>query len=526
MKKVFVFILLSLTYCLIHAQEKEDPVVMTIAGKDIPLSEFLFLAQKDEGVNLSDKKSLENYVELFKNFKLKVADAESRRIQESIKFQEELASYETQLKASYLSDKEGEAKAMHKVYDRFNDILSVSHIVFRLPEKTVSKDTMEVYNKAYETYKRILAGEDFTTLGEAFNADEDTKDVVYEDIGYVLPLQALKAFEDAAYALPVGTVSPPVRTAKGYHLIKVKERIQDPGRIRVAHILIGINDKKAEQDEEALEKQANDIYERVIKGEDFGTLALKYSADEKSGADQGLLPYFGLGEMIIDFEKAAFALKEIGEVSKPFRTRYGYHIIKLVDRKERPSYIEMERGLYLTMKQDEWNFELFNSFDETMKKKFGYTFYPEAYNELQKLCDDYFPTDSAFYNKGREMKKVLMQMNGVDFPQYEFVEYMRLFPFSAKTYSGDFLYEVYNLFVREIATELENRTLNSDHPEFSKLMQEYRDGILLFEISSEKVWDKPVEEQAGLEKQWMEELNKKFDTRVNWKVLKNIQKYI
>lgn len=525
MKKVFVLILLVLNCCLIYSQQKEDPIVMTIAGKEVPLSEFLFLAQKDEGVNLSDKKSLENYVEMFKNFKLKVAEAESKRFHESISFQEELNKYKAQLTASYLSDKEGEAKVMRKIYDRGGELISASHIVFKLPQKTVSKDTLEIYNKANEVYKRILAGEDFKTIGEAFNA-EDNNDIIYEVIGYMFPLQAVKALENAVYALPEGAISSPVRTTFGYHIIKIDQRIPNPGKIRVAHILINSDNPEKEQDDEALLKKANEIYEKAIAGEDFGELAKTYSTDKNSAEEGGALPYFGLGEMVLDFEKAAFALNNIGEISKPVKTRYGYHIIKLLDHKERAPYIDAERNIYLEMKEGEWSFELFESFDEAQKKKFGYTFNQDAYNDLQKLCDDYFPTDTAFYNRASQMTKTLMHMNGIDFPQNEFAEYLRIYPTSTKTYSGDFLSEVYQLFVHQIIIELEKRTLNEDHPEFPKLMQEYRDGILLFEISSDKIWDKPVEEQAELEKQWIKDLNNKFETKIDWKVLKNIKNYL
>lgn len=525
MKKIFVLILLGLNCCFIYSQKKEDPVVMTIAGKDIPLSEFIFLAQKDEGVNLLDKKSLENYVELFKNFKLKVADAESQRYHEPIRFQEELKSYTKQLTESYLSDKDGEAKAMKEVYERSKELLSVSHIVFRLPQQTVSKDTIGVYNKAYDVYKRILAGEDFKKIGEAYNAEKN-EDVIYEEIGYMFPLQSIKALENAAYSLPVGSISSPVRSNFGFHIIKVDERIPNPGRIKVAHILIGTDNPDGEQNDDALSKKAFEVYQKAIEGEDFEALAKAYSSDKSTAEEGGVLPYFSLGEMVTPFEKTAFALNEIGEISKPVKTRYGYHIIKLIDHKPIPSYIEVERNLYHTMKQGEWNFELFKAFDEAKKKKFGYTFNQDAYNDLQKLCDDYFPTDTAFYNRASQMTKTLMHMNGIDFPQNEFADYLRMYPLSTKTYSGDFLNEVYLLFVHEIVTQLEKRTLNEDHPEFPQLLQEYRDGILLFEISSAKIWDKPIEEQAELEKQWIKDLNDKFETKINWKILKDIKNYL
>jgi peptidyl-prolyl cis-trans isomerase SurA len=186
----------------------------------------------------------------------------------------------------------------------------------------------------------------------------------------------------------------------------------------------------------------------------------------------------------------------------------------------------MESSIHTIMRQGEWNFELFKAFEEREKKKFNYVFYPEAYAELQKLCDDYHPEDTAFYNRAKQLTKPLMMMNEASFPQNEFVEYLQLYPFSAKNYSGDFLYDIFRQFVRTVVTELEKRTLSEYHPEFDQLVKEYYDGILLFEISSNYVWDKPVEEQEQLEAEWIEELNRKYEVKLNQKVLKNLKKYL
>lgn len=525
MRKIFVLILLGLNFCLVYSQGKNDPVVMTIAGKDIPLSEFLFLAQKDEGVNLHDKKSLESYVELFKNFKLKVAEAEAENIHIATGFKNELSNYEKQLKISLLSDKEGESKAVRAIYDRGENILSVSHIIFQLPQITLTKDTVAVYNKANDVYKRILAGEDFETLGKTLEAENDS--IFFENIDHLYPLQALKAFENAAYSLPVGEVSKPTRTALGFHLIRVNKKNPDPGKVQVAHILIAPAEGE-DFDDEKLLKKANEVYEKAKNGEDFSELANTYSSD-KTDEDEnfdGIMPYFGLGEMVLPFEQAAFGLKEIGDIAEPFKTRFGYHIMKLIGKKERPSFEEMERGLYLAMDQGEWTFELSDSFVEREKEKFNYQFNEDAYNDLMKLCNDYFPTDTTFYNKAFQIDKTLMYMKGMEFPVSEFADYLKMYPLSTKTYAGDFLYDVYRFYVKTIATELEKRDLSKEHPEFSKLMKEYRDGILLFEISSKKIWNKPVEEQAKLEKQWLKELNKKYTTKINWDILKNINDYL
>ena len=523
MRKIFVLIV-GLNFCFAYAQQREDPTVMTVADVEVPLSEFLFLAQKDSEVNLLDKKSLENYVELFKNFKLKVAEASALRIQESLRFQEELASYRAQLMSSYLSDKDGEEQAMRKVYERTKEVLFLSHILFKMPGKSLPKDTLEVFNKANALYKRIVAGEDFTTLGQALEADENSE-AVYEEIDYMYPLQAYKVFEDVAYSLSEGEISAPVRSPLGYHIIQLRRRTIDPGSLQVAHILIQ-SPEYAPVDDETLLKRANEVYEKIQAGEDFGELAKTCSADENTREIGGVLPYFGLGSMVLPFEQAAFSLENIGDVSEPVQTRFGFHIIKLLDRKAYPSFAEIAQSIYMTMKEGERIHELSQSFDERQKEKLGFTLNQEAYNELLNLCDDYFPTDTAFYNRASTMTKTLMHLDGRDHPQFEFAEYVRLKPLSQQTYSADYLNEMFLFFVREIVTALEKIDLEEKNPEFRKLMNEYHDGILLFEVSSDRVWSRPVEEQAQIEQEWIKELNNTYKVDINWKVLNNLKNYL
>ena len=140
------------------------------------------------------------------------------------------------------------------------------------------------------------------------------------------------------------------------------------------------------------------------------------------------------------------------------------------------------------------------------------------------MCNDYFPSDRAFYEQAEKMEKTLMHLDGVDFPQNEFAYYLQRCPFSTKTYAGDFMWEVYNLFIRDIVTTSERKNLEQKHPEMEHLMQEYRDGMLLFEISNQKIWSKPAAEQAELEKQWVEELNKSYPVEINWRLLKKLGK--
>ena len=517
-------LLLSLGACVgltAYAQVLPDSVAMVVAGKQVPLAEFVYIAQKNAEVDLTDKQSVEQYVKLFKNFKLKVADAESQGLDQTDSFKKELEGYRHQLVDSYLSDKEAERQAVKAVYDRGEHTVEFSHILFRLPEQTVSKDTVPVYAEAMQVYNRLKQGESIEIVGKELS-EKDKEHVAYEYVRCLHPMQTIKTFEDAVYTLPIGEISQPVRTKLGFHLIQVHSRKPNPGRLHVSHILIAYPKDGTVQDSAAIKEKAEKIYQQAKGGADFGELATRYSADQTSAKKQGELPWFGVGEMLEPFETAAFQLTTPGQLSGLVQTRLGYHIIKLLERKGRTPFEQEEKSLRRKMGQGEHNFELYRAFDERMKREYNYHFYPEAYAELQTLCNDFFPTEKAFYEKAKEMNKTLIQLNGQDFPQSEFAYYLQRAPFSTKTYAGDFMQEVFDLFIRDIVTAFERKNLEQKHPEIPHLMQEYRDGILLFEISNQKVWSKPTTEQKALEETWIEELNRKYPVQVNWEALKKL----
>lgn len=524
MKKVLISILLffSLTG---FSNNLPDSVIMVVAGKPINLSEFLFIAQKNGEVNLKDKKSKEEYVELFKNFKLKVADAEAAGLDKKQTFKNELNVYQGQLLQSFLSDKKAEEAAAKVIYDRGEKTVELSHILFRLPEKTMTKDTVAVYQEAMKIYNRLQKGENLDTVGKAL-FEQDKEHIAYEYVHCLQPMQTIKAFEEAVYTLPIGQVSKPIRTKLGFHLILVHNRHPHPGLVQVSHILLAFPKDSTGHivDKEGTLKRAKEVQQKIKAGEDFATVAKQYSDDKESSIKGGNLPEFGPGVMIEPFETAAFALQTPGEVSDIIETPFGYHIIKLIAKKERPSFEKVKVSLIQQMGQCEHNFDLYKAFDEKLKKEYGYHFYPEAYAELQALCNEDFPDQRSFFEKAKTMKKVLVHLDGTDFLQNDFAYYIQRCPFSTKTYAGDFMWEVYNLFIRDIITTSEQNNLLAKHPEYEHLVQEYRDGMLLFEISNLKIWNKPAAEQKQLEEAWIKELNQKYPVEINWKLIKKLGK--
>ncbi|MDF9831597.1 peptidylprolyl isomerase [Parabacteroides sp. PF5-6] len=518
-------IVLLLCLCLFFtgkAKNLPDSVIMTVAGKEVPLSEFIFIAQKNGEADFSSMKSLEEYAELFTNFKLKVADAEAKGLDKTRAFSSELAMYKGQLIGSYLSDKEGEDKAMRLIYDRGNEVLELSYILFKMPPgQALLNDTIAPYQSAIAVCDRLRKGENLDVLGKQL-AGENPAAVQYEYVPVLLPLTASKALENGLYSLPTGEISAPIRTGRGYYVAQIHKRVPNPGKVRVAHILVAFQDTTEQAKAEALVK-IQGVYEKLQGGADFATLAKEYSDDPGSKINGGELKAFGPGEMVLPFEKASFALQTPGELSGLIESRFGYHIIKLIEKQPRPSYESEKRGLMEVMSKGEYNFELYQAFDDRMRQAYSFVFYPEAYQELVALTGEYFPADPQFYEKAKEMHKTLFTLEDEKFAQGEFAYYMATQPFSTKTYGPDFMQEIFDLFIRELTTNAERAKIEEKYPEYKFLLQEYRDGILLFEISNDKVWSKPVEEQPALEAAWLKELKQKYPVVINKKALKRLK---
>ena len=513
------------------AKEKKEPVVMTVAGKDVPLSEFIFMAKKDNSVDFKDKKTVANYVEIFKNYKLKVVDAEAMSIQKTSKFENELKEYTFQLQQSYLVDKAGQDSSMRVIYERAKIVPGIKQIFFSYPKELIAtrqiltKDTAALYEKAVSVYNRIKNGEVFEEVGES-SANGD--DILYMTIEHVFPIRFSKKPEDCIYAMEPGSVSGLIRSPSGFHVFKSDRIIPNPGEVQIAHVLSAFpSGNPTDEEIEETRKRSDEIYRKAVAGESFTTLVETFSEDTILPKGRGgLFPPFGLSSGTIEsIEKAAFALENIGDISKPVQTRYGFHVLKLVDRKADISFEELESEIFTSMRSSDRVFDLYHSFEERMKAHHKYVFYPEAYEELERLADEYFPLDSIFIARGLEMQKVLICIDdSLDFTQDIFVEYLVQKHRTTHMYSLDFMQDVFRYFVREILTQVERLSLERDYPEYNMTLKEYYDGILLFEVSNKRVWSRPPEEQEQLEAEWVKELNEKYPVTINWKAIKKIKK--
>lgn len=524
MRKIFVSTLLFLSAVSGFANSaKNDTVAMTIAGNPISIEEFLFTAKKNGETDLKNKKNLETFVEMFKNFKLKVTDAEKAGLSNTESFKKEIQKYTAQLVSDYMTDQEAEEKILKAEYDRLDSFLDFSHIIFFLPKQSLTKDTVAVYQRALEAYNRIQNGEDFEAVGKDL-ATKDSAHVGFENVPKFGPMMTVKAFEDQVYQMQEGMISKPVRTAFGFHLIKLHKINPNPGLRQVSHILISFKQDSITRTDEEAHRLAEDVYRQAKEGADFGELVQKYSGDKGTVPSKGKLPPLGLGQMVPEFEKVSFSLTTPGEISEPVKTMFGYHVIKLEKIIDKLPYENIKKIWYRKMSQGEWNFTLKKSMDDRLKKDYNFVLNQEAYDELQAICNDYFPSDAKFYEQAESLTKELVKVDTISIKQNEFAAYIQKYPFSVKTYAGDFMKEVFDICIHDLLNGMEKNNLLSKYPEFKLLVKEFRDGTLLFTISNQKIWNKPADQQTKLEEEWIKELNEKYPVTINWKAIKKTVK--
>ncbi len=500
MKPKLFFISLLFTAVTISSQTK-DPVLMTINGNPVMKSEFEYIYNKNNSNNSLDKKTLDEYVDLFVNFKLKVEEAKAQGIDTTKSFINELAGYRSQLTKPYLTDSKVDEEVLREAYNRMKEDVDVSHILIRVQQGASPADTLAAWNKIKNIQKR-LNKENFGKVAKEVSEDQSASENAGH-IGWISAFRTVYPFENMAYNTPSGTISNPVRSAFGYHIIKVHARRNSLGEILVAHIM-----RFTAEDDEVKNANAkttiDSLYKRVLDGDDFGKLASEHSEDRGSATKNGELPWFGTGRMIPEFENAAFALKNIGDVSAPIRSAYGWHIIKLLDKKGIETYENLKAEIERRVKRDERANLGQQAFISKLKQEYNFSIIKENVKDFEKLLENKTLTDSTFKAEAAKLNKPILTIAGKNYSQADFAVYLEKNTFSDKTHYSDIINEKLSAFADKSILEYEDSQLEKKYEDFRFLMQEYHDGILLFEVSNKEVWEKASRDTEGLAKYFNE----------------------
>ncbi|MCW3071603.1 MAG: PpiC-type peptidyl-prolyl cis-trans isomerase [Bacteroidetes bacterium] len=493
------FACIAISSCFAQTANK-DAVLMTVGNTKVTVGEFENVYHKNNSKETTgDTKSLNDYVDLFVNFKLKVKEAEDMGLDTAKSFKDELMGYRKQLAQPYLTDKDVNEKLLQETYNRMQEDVHAAHILVKVGESALPKDTLLAYNKIMEYRKRILKGEDFAAVAResAANGDPSAKENG-GDLGYFTALQMVYPFESAAFSTKVGEVSMPVRTRFGYHIIKVIDRRKAQGEVLVGHIMVKTTPNMTNEDSLNAFTKITEIYNKLKAGAKFDELAQQFSDDKASAKKGGELPWFGTGKMPAEFEKASFALANKGDYSAPLKTKYGWHVIRLVDKRGLASFEDMKNELKGKVSKDSRSQVGRSSLIAKVKSEY-------KFKENLKMRDEFYKVlDTTLFEgrwdgvKAAKMNKPMFNFNDKVYTQTDFANYIKSHQSKRpKTDIPMVVNQFYKQFVDEMAVAYEEARLDQKYPEFKALMQEYRDGILLFELTDEKVWSKAVKDTTG-----------------------------
>jgi len=515
------FILLIINILLIFSlfgQTQDDEILMSINGKKISKEEFIYVYNKNYSKPLPvNKDSLKAQIDKFINFKLKVIEAQSQGFDKSEKFTCEFSDYKKQLAEPFLVDNEIFEKLSIEAYQRIKYEVRLSHILVKVSEFASPEDTLIAYNKAMNLKRRLLDSESFENVAK--EASDDPSAVINGgDLWYVQAFQTSYKFENYIFKGVKNRISAPLRTKYGYHIVKIIDRRLNPGKYKVAHIMVSVHRNDDKQQENRAKKRIDSLYRLVSGGEDFSKLAKKYSDDKGTAADEGKLPWFGTGKMSHEFEIAAFNLKQNEDISKPVRTEYGWHIIKRIDRQKIPDYNQMQDQIKMMVSKSDRHeiceqniikqFQKENSFLENKELNIFYTIVDSTIFEKKWRIPDFIDLDD-----------ILFVIVNKKYTKYDFAKSLEknqkyMFPIPVDNYIN----QQYEEFRNKKIIEFKLNSLIKKNKTYKHLVDEFHDGILLFEIMEKEVWEKAKNDTIGLKKYYkknIERYNKLYTSDIS-----------
>lgn len=484
-----------------------DPVLMRIDKHEIKVSEFEYLYQKnlEQQVN---RESIDEYVDRFINYKIKVYEAERLGYDTLPRIKSELEGYKNELLQPYLIDNELQEKLVQEAYDRMTKNVNISHLMLARGKNKAEDDAQIARMDSIRNC--ILAGESFNDLVMKYSIDRSKVNNKGE-YGYISSGIFPYAFEYEAYNTPVGELSKPFLTDYGVHMIRVNGVKPDDGTVEVSHILrLFPRNNVTDSAKLAVKAQIDSIYACIQAGEDFEDLAKRLSQDKGSARNGGKLPAFGRNRMVKPFEEVAFMLHD-GEISEPFETNYGYHIIKKYGHKKVGSLDDCRQAIEEKMKTDERSMLPIKSKVQQVMKELNYKPNDKLHGYLIKELNKHGQYDSTFvadvvgksnevlYTFGANQKGVLSDMTKMLNPKAKYA--------SNEVAAAEIEGNVERLAQQNI-TDYYARNLYDLNPDYRNLMNEYRDGTLLFEVMNNEVWNKAKSDEKALEQRFNANPNK------------------
>jgi peptidyl-prolyl cis-trans isomerase SurA len=481
---------------------QQQAALIEIGKEKFSLEDFQESYSKNRFATDSSKDlTPQEYLPLYTDLKIKVLQAKSEGRDTTSDYREEINSYREQLAKNFLVDKVLVEKLSAEAYNRMKQEIRASHILVQVSEDAAPADTLQAYRAAIAMRGRAEEGEDFGNLAAKFSKDP-TAVRNKGDLGYNTVFQTLYPFETAMYNLSAGKLSQPVRTKAGYHIIKVTDRRSNRGMVKVAHIMARIDSKSTDAQRLAASAKIKEAYEKLQDGLDWDQVVGAYSDDKESSKNHGLLPMFGVGQMVSEVEETSFALSKINSYSKPFLSPYGWHIIKLIEKKGLESYQAMAPTIKQKVVTDSRGRVLEQALVRRLKEKFAVKEFPDQWALVAPLADS-----SLVYGRWDYMKpvspdwsaSVLFSIEKDNYTALSFLKYVKQKQQVRPKDSSPLVtfQHYYYDFLNDRLIQYEKDHLEETAPEFRSIIGEIREGVLLSQVMEENVWQRSLSDSVG-----------------------------
>ncbi|RMA58049.1 peptidylprolyl isomerase [Ulvibacter antarcticus] len=500
MKKYIVSILVLFVCATSISQNKKD-VLLTVNGKPVYSSEFIRVYSKNlDLVKEESQKSVDGYLDLFIDYNLKVAEAHAEKLDENKAYIDEFNKYRDQLSRNYIYEEEVTNELAHEAYDRGLEEINADHILILADYEDSPQDTLKAYNKAKMVLDKARAGEDFETLVKTYS-EEPNANKSAGKLGYFTVFNMVYPFENMAYNTKPGKISNIVRTRFGYHIIKVNDRRIRAEKISVSHIMIADNGEERTFDPK---ERINEISALLKQGETFESLAKQYSDDKNSAKQGGKLSSFRRGDLRApEFEDAAYNLQKSGDVSDPVKTQFGWHIIRLEEKFPITTFEDEKEQLLSKLKGGLRSKMVTSALNDKIKELFDYkvvTGYKKYFND--ELKTDYFGKDWKFADVDASKNKVIFKLDKKEFTYNDFGAFLtkgqrRIGGFKQK---DNMLASFYDEFETFELLKYYKENLEEENEEYGAILNEYRNGLLIFDVMNENIWTKAKNDSVGLKK--------------------------
>lgn len=544
---ISIIILFSLVACngsKTPNNKGKDIPLMTVGKNVVAVKEFKYMYEKStlNIDSLYNEKNLRNYIEPFKNYKLKVADALSKGLDTTDAFKKEFFTYQEQLAQPFLIDNVALDSLVQLTYRRTTEEINVSHVMVRLSQDATPTDTLNAFKRIGEALAQSATGQSFENVATKYSEDysvEQNKG----NLGYITGLQTEKTFEDIAYKTPKGQISGIFKTSKGYHFLKVNDRRNASGTFKIAHIMKHIGKKSTEEDKKKAKEKIDEIYQKLQKGEPWDSLC-KYSDDATSRMQKGALPEFTVGKVLPEMETQTMQLKNNGDYSAPFQTIFGWHIIQLLQKKPIPTFREQQTYLKQQVPKETRFDYLQNLLIDKRKKEYQFKENQKIWNILLTKIDARILQGSWSYNSTEPIiKENLLSMESKYIKKSKKYSVKDFFNFVYEKQvmqpvlkdEKHYFYLLYERFKKYAVLEFEKENLSETREDYRFLVNEYKEGTMIYELMNERVWKKALDDTTGAKNffnqnrvnyKWGQRANATIYQVANQNVLSELKTYL